>query len=102
MFSTRYAAKKLGIDPGTLSRYITAGKVPAPKTVEIGGLRVHSWSEADIERVRALLPKIANGRKTRYQKKQSANSSQQLAKAKTRKKQQQLPIQESKSTATKK
>jgi predicted DNA-binding transcriptional regulator AlpA len=67
-FSTRYAAKKLGIDPGTLSRYITAGKVPAPKVVEIGGLRVHSWTEADIERVREILPKIANGRKTRYQK----------------------------------
>ncbi|HEY6352735.1 MAG TPA: helix-turn-helix domain-containing protein [Candidatus Angelobacter sp.] len=66
--STRYAAKKLGIDPGTLSRYITAGKIPAPKTVEIGGLRVHSWTEEDIETVRALLPKIANGRKTRYQK----------------------------------
>jgi hypothetical protein len=67
-FSTRYAARKLGIDAGTLSRYITTKKIPAPKTVEIGGLRVHSWTEQDIERIRALLPKIANGRKTRYQK----------------------------------
>jgi len=67
-FSTRHAAKKLGIDPGTLSRYITAKKIPGPKIVEIGGLRVHSWTEADIERVRAILPKIANGRKTRYSK----------------------------------
>lgn len=66
--STRYAAKKLGMDVATLSRYIKAGKVPAPKTVEIGGLRVHSWTEADIERVRALLPKIKNGRTTRHKK----------------------------------
>ena len=67
-FSTRYAARKLGIDAGTLSRYITAKKIPAPEIVEIGGLRVHSWTEESIERVRDLLPKIANGRKTRYQK----------------------------------
>jgi predicted DNA-binding transcriptional regulator AlpA len=79
--STRYAARKLGIDVATLSRYIKAGKVPAPKTVEIGGLRVHSWTEADIERVRALLPKIKNGRTTRHkkqaQKKQSKRKPKQ-------------------------
>jgi hypothetical protein len=31
-------------------------------------MRVHDWTEAEIERVRKLLPKIANGRKTRYKK----------------------------------
>jgi len=67
-FSTRYAAKRLGIDPGTLSLYITSGKIPSPTVIEVGGLRVHSWTDEDIERVRALLPKIANGRKTRYSK----------------------------------
>ena len=50
-------------------RYITAKKIPAPKTVRLGGLRVHVWSDRDIERVRKILPKIANGRKTRYKKK---------------------------------
>jgi hypothetical protein len=39
------------------------------------------WTEAEIETARQLLPKIANGRKTRY-KKQSAVSNQQSAKAK--------------------
>lgn len=68
-FSTRQAAKKLGLDATTLSRYIAAKKVPAPKTVQLGGIRVHAWSERDIERVRKLLPKIKNGRKTRYKKK---------------------------------
>jgi len=33
-----------------------------------GGLKVHAWTEAEIEHVRKLLPKIANGRKIRYQK----------------------------------
>jgi excisionase family DNA binding protein len=67
-FSTRQAAKLLGLNAGTLSRYISSGKIPAPKTVELGGLRVHAWSEADVKRVRKLLPKIKNGRKTRYKK----------------------------------
>jgi hypothetical protein len=58
----------LGIEPKTLSRYIAAGKVPTPKTVQLGGLRVHAWSERDIEHLRKLLPKIRNGRKTRYKK----------------------------------
>ena len=81
-FTTRQAAKKLGIDPGTLSRYISAKKIPEPKVVQIGNFRVHSWTDADIEGARKLLPKIANGRKTRYQKKQSVVSNRQSAKSK--------------------
>jgi excisionase family DNA binding protein len=68
-FSTQQVAKKLGIGIATLTRHIQAGKIPAPKTTLVGGMRIRLWSDADIERVRALLPKIANGRKTRYQKK---------------------------------
>lgn len=68
MFSTRQAAAKLGLSPKTLSRYISQKKVPAPKIMTVGSASLHSWTEADIERVRVLLPKIANGRKTRYQK----------------------------------
>ena len=67
-FSSRLAAKKLGIDQSTLAKYITAGKIPAPESVSVGERVVHAWTEADIEHVRKLLPKIANGRKTRYQK----------------------------------
>ena len=68
-FSTGQAALKLGITGASLSRYITAGKIPAPKIFRVGKSSLHAWTEADIERVRKLLPKIANGRKTRYQKK---------------------------------
>jgi predicted site-specific integrase-resolvase len=69
LFTTRQAAKKLGLDVSTLSRYISLGKIPAPKILEVGALKVHSWTEEDIERVRALLPTIKNGRKTWRQKK---------------------------------
>jgi hypothetical protein len=83
-FSTREAAKRLKISYDTLAHYVEVGKVPAPEIIRVGtGQRVvHAWSEAEIEHVRQLLPRIANGRKTRY-KKQSALSSQQSAKTKT-------------------
>jgi len=87
-FSTREAAKKLALSPTAVSRYIRLGKIPAPQIVQTGGFPVHLWSEADIERVRKLLPKIKNGRKTRYQKKQSATGTQRLAKTKRRPKSQ--------------
>ena len=67
-FSTRAAAKQLGVTATTLSRYIAAKKIPAPKTVRTGGITVHLWTGRDIERVRKLLPKIKNGRKLRYRK----------------------------------
>ena len=64
--TTRQAAKKLGLLTRTLSRYVQAKKIPSPKVIKVGGFVVHSWTEAEIEHVRQLLPKIANGRKTRY------------------------------------
>jgi hypothetical protein len=66
--STREAAKELGIDHSTLAKYLIGGKLPPPETVTVGKRIVHMWSEKEIENVRKLLPKIANGRKTRYQK----------------------------------
>ena len=69
MYSTNQAAKKLGVTTATLSRYISARKIPAPKMVSSGGMTIHLWTDEDINRVRELLPKIANGRKTRYKKK---------------------------------
>ncbi|HLJ29283.1 MAG TPA: hypothetical protein VKY85_21420 [Candidatus Angelobacter sp.] len=79
-YSTREAAKKLGITEAALSRYIKAGKVPMPKIVQIGRMKLHSWSESDIEHLRELLPKIANGRKTWRQKKQKQGKKKQQKK----------------------
>lgn len=66
--STREAAKKLGIDHSTLAKYLADGKLSPPETITVGKKIVHLWTDAEIEQVRKLLPKIANGRKTRYQK----------------------------------
>jgi hypothetical protein len=68
-YSTREAAKKLGLGFSTLSQYITARKIPIPKLTRVGGVQVRLWSEQDLNSVRKILPKIANGRKTRYKKK---------------------------------
>ena len=67
-YSTREAAKKLGISHETLAHYVAVAKVPAPEIVTVSSRVIHMWTEAEIEHVRQLLPKIANGRKTRYSK----------------------------------
>ena len=72
-YTSRQAARKLGITPAALSKYIKAKKVPAPKTVQLGRLKVQSWTEEEVEYLRKLLPKIANGRKTRYKKQKGKN-----------------------------
>lgn len=82
--STREAAKKLGIDHSTLANYVAIGKVPPPETVTVGRRIVHMWTDDDIVHVRELLPKIANGRKTRYKKKNSGVRSQKSVKPKTK------------------
>jgi hypothetical protein len=69
-YSTREAAKQLGIHFITLHRYILDKKVPAPKVQVAGGVKFRVWSKSDIDRARKILPKIANGRKTRHKKTQ--------------------------------
>ncbi len=67
-YSSREAAAKLGISFASLNRYIAQKKIPAPPVQEFGGGQLRVWSDNDIERVRAILPKIKNGRTTRHQK----------------------------------
>jgi predicted DNA-binding transcriptional regulator AlpA len=67
-YSTRQAAKKLGITDVALGKYVKAGKIAAPQTILVGIRNVFVWTDGEIEHVRQLLPKIANGRKTRYSK----------------------------------
>ncbi len=66
--STREAAQKLGISFTSFNRYIAARKIPLPPVIRVGGIRVRLWSDADIRKVREILPSLKNGRKTRYQK----------------------------------
>ena len=67
-YSTREAAKMLGLHLVTIQTYIAEGKIPAPPLLDVGGNKLRIWTEQDIEKVREVLPKIANGRKTRYSK----------------------------------
>src|SRR5947209_18783506 len=78
-YSTREAARKLGLPSTTLAQYIEAKKIPAPDPVKIGPANVRAWTKEDIERVRELLPKIANGRKTRWKKQKAAKQPQPRA-----------------------
>ena len=66
--STFQVAKMLGISKSVLSKYILSGKITAPPETMAGGIKLRLWSESDIEKLRQALPKIANGRKTRYKK----------------------------------
>lgn len=92
LYSTQQAAKKLGIDARSLNRYIAAKKISAPPLTRVGGVKVRLWADQDIAQMHKLLPKIANGRKTRYQKKSSAIKDQQSTEPKTKPKKKSKPL----------
>jgi hypothetical protein len=62
-FSTREAAKKLGVTILTLQRHVSAKTVLAPPIVTVGGVRVRLWSDPDIEKARKILAGVKPGRK---------------------------------------
>ena len=64
--STEEVAKQVGISRVTLERWLTAGKVPAPKTIRFGKNRFRNWTAGDVERVRGFKQK--NYRKGRGRK----------------------------------
>jgi hypothetical protein len=67
-YSTREAAKKLGLALSSLTKYISLKQIPVPPLTRVGGVRVRLWSDKDIQEAQLVLPKVANGRKTRHQK----------------------------------
>jgi hypothetical protein len=83
LYSTTQAAKRVGIGAMTLSRYIAEKKVPAPRFMQSGSATYHVWTEEEVEELRKLLPKIANGRKTRWQRQRETEKKKQ-SKAKTK------------------
>lgn len=62
-FSTREAAKKLGVTILTLQRHVAAETVSAPPLQKVGGVTVRLWSNRDIEKARKVLAGIKPGRK---------------------------------------
>ncbi len=67
-YSTREAARMLGVDRITLQRYIAKKVIVAPALRKLGGGRFREWSSRDIEKVRKQLPKVRNGRRRRKKK----------------------------------
>jgi excisionase family DNA binding protein len=61
-YSTREAAKMLGISLMTLHRHVVAKKITVPPVRSVGGSRFRAWKKSDVERVRKQLLKIKNGR----------------------------------------
>ena len=64
--STQDVARKVGINRVTLERWLSSGKVEAPKTVRFGKNEFRNWTPADVERVRKY--KHENYRKGRGRK----------------------------------
>lgn len=51
--TTVEAAKKVGLHPITLQRWISAGKVKAPKPTLVGAVGYRLWSASDVEGLRS-------------------------------------------------
>jgi hypothetical protein len=62
-FSTREAARMLGVTILTVQRHISAGTLNPPKLQKVGGVTVRLWADRDIENAQAILADIKPGRK---------------------------------------
>jgi excisionase family DNA binding protein len=51
-YTTRDAAKQIGVSRQTLQAWIAADEIDAPKPVGVGNATLRLWTKADIERVR--------------------------------------------------
>ena len=64
--STQDVARKIGINRVTLERWLSGGKVKAPKTIRFGKNEFRNWTADDVERIRKY--KQGNYRKGRGRK----------------------------------
>ena len=57
-FSTRYAAKAVGISLMTLQRWIADGEIRPPQLQIVNGRATRLWDSEDLKRLRQLKGKI--------------------------------------------
>jgi len=62
-YSTREAARKLGIALVTLQGHVAKKTFAVPSLARVGGVRVRLWTGKDIQRARNALATIRPGRK---------------------------------------
>lgn len=67
-YSTREAAKELGVSLITLQRHLAANTFEAPALQRVGGVTVRLWTDRDIARARKALAGISLGRKPKAKK----------------------------------
>lgn len=67
-YSTRQAAKILGLSMATINRYIAADTIPVPPLSRVGGVTVRLWSEKHLTKAKAILAGFTDGRRTRHRK----------------------------------
>ncbi|MBZ5491444.1 MAG: hypothetical protein LAO76_10980 [Acidobacteriia bacterium] len=65
-YSTREAAKLLGVSMATINRYIVAGTIPVPPLTRVGGVTVRLWKDKDIFKAKAIVDGFTDGRRTRH------------------------------------
>jgi excisionase family DNA binding protein len=65
-YSTSEAAEKCGVHHITLQRWVSEGKIKAPRKSRVGGVVVRLWSDTDLRRIRKFKQK--NYRKGRGRK----------------------------------
>jgi len=64
-YSTREAAKKMGVALITLQKHVAKETFPVPPLVNVHGVTVRLWSDQDIARARKVLATVKPGRKKR-------------------------------------
>jgi excisionase family DNA binding protein len=68
-YSTGEAATQIGISRQTLHAWIAAGRIAAPKSIEVGGMSVRLWTPAHIQRARQFKGTLKPGPQTRSKRK---------------------------------
>jgi excisionase family DNA binding protein len=68
-YSTGEAATQIGISRQTLQAWIAAGRIAAPKSIDVGGMSVRMWTPADIKRARQFKGTLKPGPQTRSKRK---------------------------------
>jgi excisionase family DNA binding protein len=64
-FTTREAAKQIGVSRQTLQTWIAAGEIDAPKPIGVRNATLRLWTRADVERARKFKGILKRGPKSR-------------------------------------
>jgi len=67
-YTTAEAAERIGVSRQALYLWIDAGKIEAPKPIELGKRSMRLWTKADIEKARKFKGTLRSGPKRKPKK----------------------------------